>query len=257
MKFKLPKINKEKLESFSKKIFQDKYDRVLQDLEELESENPEDMRIKQKLAQILYRKHRYEEAVEKYKVMVDHFEKEDFLLKAIQACQSILSIFPHLIKYNLKLAALYLKLSMVNEAANQYRIAIHHYASEGNHEKTIQLAKDLIKMDPSADNRAKLAEIYQSAGMTSDAVKLYEELAKEYRTKKDYNKLLHYYELILPHQPEKKAVLKDVVILHMRQKRPERALKIMDHYKVLDDPAFADLQSKAKLMTEALRRRKS
>lgn len=256
MKFKLPKFDSEQIKTLSKKIFQDRYEKILQDLQELEAENPDDMRVKQKIAEIYFKKDRIDDAITKFKEIAQYFEKEEFILKAIKACNSILKIRPELVDYNLKLSSLYLKLGMTNEAANQYRIAINHFAGIGDSDKTISLSQNLVKIDPSNDNRAKLAEIYQSFGMTQEAVKQYELLAKDYRLKKDYDKLLHYYELILPHQAENKAILKDVCILHMRNQRPERALKIMDHYKAIEDPMFEELITKAKLMSEAIRKHK-
>ncbi|MCP5464319.1 MAG: tetratricopeptide repeat protein [Deltaproteobacteria bacterium] len=256
MNLNLPKIkiDQEKIKAFTKKILQDKYDKILSDLRELEEENPDDMRVKQKIAEILFRKDHIDDAIAKYREVAEHFEREDFILKAIKAYQNILKIRPFLVDYNLKLANLYLKIGMTREASNQYRIAINHYANLGDADQTITLSQNLVKIDPSLENRAKLAEIYQSNGMKQDAITQYEALAKEYRLKKDYEKLLHFYELILPHKPENATLLRDVCILHLRQKRPERALKLIEHYKAMERPDFEDLINKAKLMIEALKR---
>lgn len=256
MKFNIPKINldNEKLKALTKKLFQDKFEKILQDLLELEKENPTDVRVKQKIAEIYYKKDRIPEAIEKFQEIAKHYEKEDFILKAIKACQSILKIRPELVEYNLKLGSLFLKIGMTNEAANQYRIAINYYASLDDVEKTLSLSQTLVKIDPSPDNRAKLAEIYQSHGMTEEAIKQYDILAKTYRKEKNFDKLLHYYELILPHKKEDHAIIRDVCILHLRNKRPERALKLMEHYQVLENENFAELQKKARLMMEALKK---
>lgn len=256
MKVSVPKFESEKLKTLSKKIFQDKFERILEDLIDLELDNPNDMRIKQKIAEIHFRKDRFAEAIAKYEEIAEHYEKEDFTLKAIKAYKNILKIKPDLVDHNLKLASLHLKLGLVNEAANQYRIAINHYAALGDSDKTITLSQNLAKIDPSPDNRAKLAEIYQNFGMTQEAVKQYEFLAKHYRLKKDYSKLLHYYELILPHQPDNKAVFKDVCVLQLRNQRPDRVLQLMDHYKVTKDAKFEDLAKKAQMMLEAMKKHK-
>lgn len=250
------KLDTTRLKEFSKKLFQDKYDKILQDLIELESENPDDVRVKHKIAEIYYKKDMIDEAVAKYLEIAKYYEKEEFILKAIKAIKSMLKIRPDLVEHNLKLGSLYLKLGMSNEAANQYRIAINHYASEKNTEKTISLSQTLVKIDPSNDNRAKLAEIYQSFGMREEALKQYELLAKFHREAKDYNKLLYFYELILPHKEDNHAMLRDVCILHLRNKRPERALRIMEHYKVLEDPLFEELKTKSKLMIDAIKKQR-
>lgn len=256
MKLHLPKINSEKIKSLSKKFFQDKYEKILQDLCELEAENPGDMRVKQKMAEILFKKDRIDESIAKYREIAAFFEKEDFILKAIHACKSILKIRPELVDYNLKLSSLYQKIGMMNEAANQYRIAINFYAAMGEADKTVRLSQDLVKIDPSNDNRAKLAEIYQNFGMKDEAVKQLEILANNYRIVKDYDKLLYFYELLLPHKKTSKAIVKDVCILNLRKQNPQRVLKIMEQCQVLDDPEFADLVKKSKLMLEVLKKKK-
>lgn len=256
MKFKLPKLQSEKLIELTKKLFQDRHAKALQDLKELENQNPDDMRLRQRIAEAYYKQGRTEEAAEAFRVIAEHYEKEDFVIKAIDAYKNMIKIRPELVEINLRLTALYLKVGMKMEAANQYRIAINHHARAGDTDKTLALAKQLVEVDPSGENRAKLAEIYQSCRMSEEAVKQYEILAKEARLKKNYDKLLHFYELILPHRPNNTVIIKDLCILYLRRKQPERALHIIEQYKVGSDPVFGDLSQKAKLMLEAMKRQK-
>lgn len=256
-KFTLPKIDSRRLKELSKRFFQDRRERAFQDLKNLEKLNPEDMRIQQRIAETHYQLGRIDLAVETFLNMAAHYERSGFILRAIDTCKNILKIKPDLVDINLKLSALYLKVEMKTESANQLRIAISYYARAGETEKTLDLAIDLVKIDPSHENRAKLAEIYQVNGMSEEAIKEYEFLAKEARFKKNYDKLLHFYELILPHRPTNTAIIKDLCILYLRKKQPERAVHILEQYKVSHDESFTDLVQKARLMLEALKRQKN
>lgn len=261
MKAKLPKIDlatiKERLNAFYHKRFQSADEKQLQDFLELERERPDDMYIKQKIAEQYYRMERIDDAVAKYGEVAQSHERSDFILKAIKGYKAILKIKPVLVEVNIKLAQLFLKVGLTVESANQFRVAVGHFAAAGNREKTLALTQQLVKIDPSNSNRQKLAEIYQSYGMTEEALKQYEILAKDYRAKKMYDRLLGIYELIMPHKPSNKAIIKDVCILYMRQQKPERALAIMERYKVADeDEVFQGLAEKARLMIEALKRQK-
>lgn len=249
-------VDKEKIKDFLDKYFQNKNDKLLEDLQELEKENPKDMRVKQKMADVYYRQGQIDEAIDKLTQIANHYEKEEFILKSIQTYKTLLKIRPDFVEVNLKLAGLFQKLGMIVEAANQIRIAINQYASYGNKEKAISLAQDLYRLDPSEENRLKIGEIYQNFGMTDEAVKEYEALAKKYRESKEYDKLLKVYELIMPHQPDNKSIIKDVCVLHLRKQNPERAVQIMEQYKLVEDPIFEDLREKAKLMMQALRKQK-
>ncbi len=237
-----------------KNSLQDSDVKKLKELELFSKEHPQDMRAKQRMAEVLYKIGRTEEAIQTYSEISQKLEKDEFYLKAIKINKNILKINPQLKDVNLTLARLYLKLGLISEASNQYRIVIQHYASHSHPEKTISLAQELLDFDPSNENRAKVAEIYQSFGLTKEALKQYEILAKTYRQVKNYDKLLHFYELLLPHQSEDKGILKDVCILNLRKQKPERVLKILELYKVLEDPNFKDIAEKAHLMITALKK---
>ncbi|HLD44054.1 MAG TPA: hypothetical protein VJC18_01360 [bacterium] len=258
MKIALPKISlkADRIKALTKTFMQDKYAKVLHDLTELEIESPDDMRVKQKIGEILYRQGKYDSAITKFDEMVRFFEKNEFILKSIRACKMILKIRPQLIDYNIKLGSLFLKLGMTNESANQYRIVMSHYAAIKDHVNTLKYAKILVKVDPSNDSKVKLAEIYHNSSLVAEAVNLYQELANDARSKKDFDKLQHYYELLLPHVPNNSNLLKDVCILNLRKQKPDYVLKLLDQYQVTDNRAFADLVKKARLMREALRRQK-
>lgn len=242
---------------FSNRFLKNKDTKDLEDLRKLETESPHDMRIKQKIAEVYYRLNRTDEAANIFLDVARNFEAENFLLKAIKTYKNILQIKPDLIEINLKLADLYKKMNMPHEAANQFRIAITAFAMVGNKEKALELSEQLVRIDPSQENKTKLAEIYQMNGMKDEALKQYEDLAKLYRAEKKYDKLLHIYELILPHRPGNTAIIKDICILHLRNQNPNRCLQIIDQYKLAKDTTFKDLVDKAHLMIEVLKRQKT
>lgn len=256
MKFNLKKIDIEKLKELVRKLFLDRHEKELQELLQMEARAPEDMRLKQRVADAFYRLGKLDEAVDTFKIIAARFESDEFILKAIDTYKNILKIKPGLVETNLRLSTLYLRVNMVTEAANQLRIAIAHYARTGDVDRTLALAQQLVKIDPSNENRSKLAEIYQGCGMPDEAVKQYEFLAKDARLHKNYDKLLHFYELILPHRQGNIAIIKDICILYLRKKQPERAISILEGAKLGQDPNFAELSQKAKLMMEALKRQK-
>ncbi len=246
---------------FFKKIanqfLQDKDALALEELKTGETETPGDMRIKQKIAETYYKMNRSDEAANTFLEIARHFEGENFFMKAIKTYKSILQIKPDLIEINLKLAELYRKMNMTLEASNQYRIAITAFAGVGNKPKALSLAEELVKIDPSQENRTKLAEIYQVNGMKEEALGQYEDLAKQYRIEKKYDRLLHIYELILPHRPQNTAIVKDICVLHLRAQNPQRALQIIEQYKLTRDEGFKELVEKAGLMIEVLKRQKT
>lgn len=246
----------ETLQKKWKKLFEDRTDRDIESYESTLQSEPKNIKVLTKLAPLFYKKGRFEEAVECLLKVADEQEKENFTLKAIDTCKSILRIDPQRTDINLRMIELFNKVGMKAEAAGQYRIAINALARAGEKEKSLELAERLVQSDPSPENRAKLAEIYHHYGLREEAVKQYEFLAREARHQKNFPKLMHYYELILPQRPSNLAILKDLCILYLRDKNPERTLQLIDHYKASHDASFAELAVKAKQMVDALKRQK-
>lgn len=251
------KFDLNRLKQITQKVFKNKTTKEIESLHDEAEATPQDMRIKQKIAEAYYKQGKIDESANAFLEMARHYESENFLLKSIKTYKNILQIKPDLIEVNLKLADLYKKLNMNFEASNQYRIAIASYAVLGNKERALQLSEDLVRIDPSQENKTKLAEIYQINGMKNEALKQYEELAKMYRIEKKYDKLMHIYELILPHRPNHTAIIKDLCILHLRNQNPHRCLQIIDQYKLSHDDNFKELLSKAHMMVEVLKRQKT
>lgn len=246
---------KKKLKELASRLFQkNKYEKVLDDYLALAEEHPSDMRIRLKVAETYFKSHDIDHAVESYRQVAEHYEREDFILKAVAVYKSILKLNPALVEVNLKLAELYEKLSMPQDVGNQYRIVMETYATLGDKEKVIETCRKLVELDPSPLNRRKLAEIYQTHGLTKQAVEQYEIMAREFRLNKEYDNLLRMYELILPHKTKNQAIIKDICILYLRRQEADNAIRTMERYKVDAEPEFVNLYEKAQQMKNALRK---
>lgn len=247
-----PKEKKTLKEFFSHLFQSNKYERHLKDLLAQIAKNPEDVRLKLDITQIYLKTKDIPNAIQTYREVTDLYLKQNFILKAVATYKNILKLAPNLVEINLILGELYTKLSMIPDAVNQYRIAMQIYGSHHDKEKQVELGHKLVELDPSPLNRRKLAEIYQAHGQSEEAVKHYEILAKTYREQKQYDDLLRVYELILPHQVENHAMIKDVCILYLRKQEPDHAIRTLERYKVQNEDQFAPLLEKAKLMKKAL-----
>lgn len=246
---------KKKIKELASRLFQkNKYERILVDYLALAEEHPNDMRIRLKIAETYFQSKDIANAIAAYRQVADHYEKENFILKAVAIYKNILKLDPTLVEINMKLAELYKKLNMLPDCVNQYRIVMETHATLGEKEKVIETCRQLVEIDPSVSNRRKLAEIYHTHGLTKEAVEQYEILAHEFRKNKQYDNLLRIYELILPHKPQSRSLIKDVCILYLRRQEPDNAVRTMERYKVDTEPEFTNIYEKAQQMKEALRR---
>lgn len=228
-------------------------DGEIRDYVDLAQKHPEDMRIRFKIAELYYRGKQIQKAIETYQEIATLYEEKNFVLKAASVYKNILKLDPRSIDINIKVAELYLKLDMVQDAANQFRIAIQVLGPRGDRKKLVELTKKLVEIEPTPENRRKLCEVYQSLGLAREAIEQYEILATHYRTTKQYDDLLRVYELLLAHKPDNKTMMKDVCILYLRRKEPDHAIRTMERFKVDQDEAFADLYDKARTMKKLMR----
>ena len=246
-------LRKKFSESIAKLSQKTASDGEIRDYVDLAQKHPEDMRIRFKIAELYYRGRQIQKAITTYQEIAKLYEEKNFVLKAASVYKNMLKLDPTLIDLNIKVAELYLKLDMVPDAANQYRIAIQVLGPRGDKDRLVALTKKLVEIEPTPENRRKLCEVYQSLGLAREAIEQYEILANHYRTSKQYDDLLRVYELILAHKPDNKTMIKDVCILYLRRKEPDHAIRTMERFKVDQDEAFADLYDKARTMKKLLR----
>lgn len=243
-----------KIKDLASRVFQkNKYERVLKDYQALALERPDDVRILIKIAETNFKAKQTAKAIETYEQIAAHYLEKNFVLKAVAMFKNILKLDPNRVETNLKLAELYLKMGLKTEATNQYKIALQSLPVRAHKDQQIELAKMLIEIEPLASNYRKLAEIYQAFKMTKEAMLQFEVIAKIYRQEKKYDELLRIYELILPYKPNHHGIIRDLCVLYLRKQQPDPAIRTMERYKVENDPEFATLYDKAKLMKKALR----
>ena len=250
---KLGDIVKQAKDFFGKVFKKNKYESLLLDYIALSQSHPDDLRIKIKISETYFKAHESKKAIETYEEVVQKYIADNFILKAISIIKIILKIDPDRTDLNLKLTDLYLKLEMPKEAVNQLYIAAAAYHAHGETNKHIECLSRIVSIDPSSLNRRKLAEGHQLDGNLAEALTQFEHLAQNFKETKDYDNLLKVYELILPHKPGNKTMIRDVCILYLRKQQPDHALRTMEKYKLDTENEFAELYDKAKLMQKALR----
>lgn len=253
MNLNFSELRKKVSESIAKLTQKSAGEGEIRDYMDLSQKHPDDMRIRFRIAELYYKSKQTAKALETYQEIATLYEEKNFVLKAVAVYKNMLKLDPAAIEINTRMADLYLKLDMIPDAANQFRIAIQVLGPRGDKEKLVALTKKLVEIEPTPENRRKLCEVYQSLGLAREALEQYELLAAHYRTAKQYDDLLRIYELILAHKADNKTMIKDVCILYLRRKEPDHAIRTMERFKVDQDEAFADLYDKARTMKKLLR----
>lgn len=117
-------------------------------------------------------------AVEAFKKAAAAFRKNGFTLKAIAMYTKILNLMPSEVEARIAMAELNADKGLIANAVDHYLAAAECSIREGRKERSLELYKKALKLAPQNTNlKVKVAAIFSEAGLTEEAVKLYEETA--------------------------------------------------------------------------------
>lgn len=241
-------LNKDKiLETIRDFITQGKHDKAIREYEKLLAVDPQDMRIKLRIAELYAKCRQIPQAIKAYREVAEHYAAEGFYLKAVTVYKNILRLNPSLLDVNAALADLYEKMGLSQDAVHQYEILAAAFEQKGQFQESLKVRQKLVELAPQdAGHRVRLAESYQRESRKEEAIEQYEMLAEQFRKeKKDPGRLLELYERILPHRPQNKEMLSDLVQIYHGRKDYKMALKWLEQSKqhVAADPALLGLQA--------------
>jgi tetratricopeptide (TPR) repeat protein len=158
------------LERAQKFIAKGQLDRAIKEYAQIVALEPGDIRQRQKLAELLVRVNRKEEAIEEYEVIAKHFSNDHFFLKAIAVYKQVQKLDPANINTRLALASLYAKQGLTGNALTEYTLALNHYQKEGSLEVALTVIEQMLAADPeNLETHQKYAETCLAAGQKDKA----------------------------------------------------------------------------------------
>ncbi|MRR53298.1 MAG: tetratricopeptide repeat protein [Deltaproteobacteria bacterium] len=149
------------LASAQKFIQKGQFDRALRDYEQVVTADPKDVKLRQKLAELMIRCNRRDDAIREYNTIAKFYDENGFYLKSIAVYKQIQRLDPSNIEISLCLAALNEKQGMIGNALSEYKMVYDHYQKQGLVDQAIEILQKMQAVDPeNVDIRLKLAETY-------------------------------------------------------------------------------------------------
>ena len=174
------------LESAQKFIAKGQLDRAIRDYEEVVALDSGDIRQRQKLAELLVRVNRKEDAVAEYEAISRQYSNNHFYLKAIAVYKQIQKLDPANIKTTLTLADLNEKQGLIGNALAEYNLAVNYYLKAGSLPEAINVIEQMLAADPdNLNTHLKCAETYFTAGLHGKAYGEFARLALLLRKRGD------------------------------------------------------------------------
>ncbi|MDD2336886.1 MAG: tetratricopeptide repeat protein [Geobacteraceae bacterium] len=158
------------LASAQKYIQKGQFDRALRDYEQVVTADPKDVKLRQKLAELMIRCNRREDAIREYNTIAKFYDENGFYLKSIAVYKQIQRLDPSNIEISLCLATLNEKQGMIGNALSEYKLLYDHYQKNGQIAESIEILQKMQAVDPeNVDIRLKLAETLYSAELKEKA----------------------------------------------------------------------------------------
>jgi tetratricopeptide (TPR) repeat protein len=158
-------VNREQvLQSAEKLLSRGKLDQALKEYLRVLEDNPKDISTLNKVGDLYVRMNRPSESIPYFTRIADFYSKDGFFLKAIAIFKKINKIDPAQLDVYDKLADLYHKQGLVQDARSQYQVLADHYQKNNRLKEAIAVYKKMAGIDPS-DLRiqVRLADIYRAA----------------------------------------------------------------------------------------------
>ena len=229
--------NKEKLIAEAQKLLQkgqlDKSIKCYQDAVALE---PGDLKTRQRLAELLARAERSDDARAEFEVIGKSLSGNGFYLRAIAVYKQIERLAPDDVGVILTLASLNEKHGLVGQAMAEYKRAFDLYEKKGEMVEAIGVLVSMEKADPQNTNiRLKLSEVLYQSGHVEESFQAFCELAGmlvERGDESSFTRLVSRIEQIFP---DRSGFVYDILQKQVESGNINNALQIL-HSLLKSDP---------------------
>ena len=162
------------LQSAEKHVGKGKFDQALKDYLRVLDENPKDIATLNRVGDLYVRMNRPADSIPFFTRIADFYSRDGFFLKAIAIYKKINKIDPARLDVYDRLADLYHKQGLTQDARSQYQVLADHYMKTGKTDEAVAAYKKMASVDPN-DLRiqVKLADLYRSSNQVDQAVMQY------------------------------------------------------------------------------------
>lgn len=240
-------VSKEKLLEQAKRCLEEgRVDRAIQEYQKIVAADPRDFRVKLRIAELYIRLKQVGDAVKVYQEVANAYADEGFYLKSVTVYKNILRLNPSLRDVNGKLADLYEKMGLNQDAVHQYQILVSVVEHKGDHKAVLDLRRRIVALDPAnVTNRIRLAESYQLNGQDQACLQEYETLAEQLKDHGSTEQMVDLYEKILTRRSDHLELLQRLCRIYYEQKEYKKALRRIEASQAVaaKDPELSEMQA--------------
>jgi len=180
------------LESAQKNILKGQLDRAITDYRQIIELDPSELRHRQRIAELLTKAKRNDEAVKEYYFIAKHYTDADHCVKAIAVYKQIQKLDPVNPDISLTLASLNEKQGLIGNATTEYATAVQIFEKNGENLKALKALESILALDSSNSAvRLRLAEKYFTTGSEEKSLNVFISLLQDLKERNDDIGLSH------------------------------------------------------------------
>lgn len=158
------------IEDAQKLALRSQFDKAAKIYEQILESEPASVHLRQKLAELLIKCGRNDDARKELETIGSHFSKNGFYLKAIAVYKQLQKLFPADISLSLTLAELNEKHGLVANSLSEYKLVYEFHEKSGNISEALDILDRMQNVDPqSLPIKIKLAEAYIQRGKKDES----------------------------------------------------------------------------------------
>lgn len=151
-----------------------KVEAAIREYRKVLAENPRDTNTLNRVGDLYARLERNGEAIQLFIKIAETYTDDGFFVKAIAIYKKIIKLDPTRLDIYEKLAELYHRQGLVNEARTQYQVLADYYQKHDQIEAATGICRRMVLLEPAnPSHRAKLADLLEQQGKGAEAIEQY------------------------------------------------------------------------------------
>ncbi len=213
------------LATAQKHLSRNNIEKAIKELSRIVRDDPKDLRVRQKVAELLARTGKVSDAMREFSVVAEAYERGGFYPKAAAIYKQMLRFEPDQMRWHLSLGEIYQQLALLSDAMDHFNIVAQHFEQEGSVKERVDIYEKLLKLNPdSLEYGEKLADLYTKEADTMAAFEVWRGLAESMEARGDSEGLTRVYERMAEVKPDDLMIVRALADLYLDRGDPRRAL---------------------------------
>lgn len=166
------------LESAQRFVLKGQIDKAIKDYQQVVALDPTDIRHRQRLAELLVRHNRKDEAIQQYEDIGKHYADNSYFLKAIAIYKQIQRLSPGDLQVALTIASLNHQQGLVGNALAEYGQVAAQFEKDGAYKEALKVVEKMLDVDGEhTATRLRHAELLFTTGAQDASRQAFSDLA--------------------------------------------------------------------------------